>query len=423
MGCTLATLMAPHRGDDATSAAPIRAWPTPEPPKCLPRFGAIDRHGAVVTCLERYSKARPSWRARRSPRLSRLVSTVVVVAFIAGPALISARPANADQLQSAQAQAAQIAAQIQAQASQLAVLSEQYDQDQIHVQQLETQVSQTQGQIALTKTQVSSARGELRQLAIENYTSGSSNDDLGQLFTPSGEQSAATQEYEQVASDSVSSAIDRLNQSESVLSAQESALQNTQSQARTTLAAAQTAQQAAQGELASQQATLSKLKGHIATLVAQKQAQEAAAQAAAFQARIAASQRSSSDSGLQPVPAVPGGGGAEAVAAAESQIGVPYVWAGATAGVGFDCSGLTMWAWAHAGVSLSHSAADQYAESVHVPLSDLQPGDLLFYQEGNTIGHVTMYVGPGQMVQAMETGTNIQITSIWTSGLVGAGRP
>ncbi len=161
--------------------------------------------------------------------------------------------------------------------------------------------------------------------------------------------------------------------------------------------------------------------------MAQKQAAQAAAQAAAFRARVAAqqaaAQQSSSGVGLQPVPAVPGGGGAEAVAAAESQIGVPYIWAGATPGVGFDCSGLTMWAWAHAGVSLSHSAAAQYDETVHVPLSDLQPGDLLFYDEGGIIGHVTMYVGPGEMVQAMETGTNIQITGIWTSGLVGAGRP
>ena len=111
------------------------------------------------------------------------------------------------------------------------------------------------------------------------------------------------------------------------------------------------------------------------------------------------------------------------MAAAETQIGVPYQWAGASPGVGFDCSGLTMWAWGQAGVGLSHSAAGQYAETTHVALSDLQPGDLLFYNEGGTIGHVTMYVGPGQMIQAMETGTTIQITGIWTSGLVGAGRP
>ncbi len=376
-----------------------------------------------MTSLEQYSKARPGWRTRRSPRLGRVVSAIVAIAFIAGPALASTRSAGADQLQSAQAQAAQIAAQIQAQGAKLAVLSEQYDQDQIHVQQLDQHVAQTQAQITQTRAQVTTDRDQLRRLAVADYTSGGSDDGLEQLFTPGGERSAAVQEYQEVASESVSGAIDSLNKSETVLSAQENDLQTTQSQARTTLAAAHVAQQGAQSELANQQATLANLKGNIATLVAQRQAAQAAAQAAAFQARLAASQQSDANSGLQSVPAVPGGGGAEAVAAAESQIGVPYVWAGATPGAGFDCSGLTMWAWAHAGVSLSHSAAAQYDETVHVPLSDLQPGDLLFYMEGGIIGHVTMYVGPGEMVQAEETGTNIQITGIWTSGLVGAGRP
>jgi cell wall-associated NlpC family hydrolase len=347
---------------------------------------------------------------------------VIAVAAIAGPALVSSRPAGADQLQSARAQADQIAAQIQARGAQLAVLSERYDQDQIRVNQLDQQQAQTQNQIAQTKTQVSSEQSNLRGLAIQDYTSGGSNNGLDQLFAPNGERAATVQEYQQVASESVSGAIDRLNQSESELSAQETELQHTQTQASAVLAAAQTARQGAQSALSSQEATLSSLKGQIATLVAQRQAAEAAAQAAAFQARIAA-QQAQADANLPPVPAVPGGGGAEAVAAAESQIGVPYVWAGSTAGVGFDCSGLTMWAWAHAGVSLSHSAAAQYDETAHIPLSDLQPGDLLFYREGGTIGHVTMYVGAGQMVQAMETGTNIEITGIWTGGLVGAGRP
>jgi peptidoglycan DL-endopeptidase CwlO len=377
-----------------------------------------------VTCLEQYSKAQPGQRTRWSPRLSRLVSAAVAVAFIAGPMLTSARPASADQLQSAQAQAAQIAAQIQAQGEKLAVLSEQYDQDQIRAQQLDQQVTQTQAQVAQTKTQVANEQSALRQLAIADYTSGGTSSGLEQLFTPGGERSAAVQEYQQVASASVSGAIDRLNQSDSVLSAQEAGLQTTQSEARATLAAAQAARQGAQSELASQQATLAKVKGRIGTLVAQRQAALAAAQAAAFQARLAAQKAAAAaDAGLPSVPPAPNGGGAEAVAAAESQIGVPYVWAGSSPGAGFDCSGLTMWAWAHAGVGLSHSAADQYAETVHVPLSDLQPGDLLFYREGDTIGHVTMYVGPGEMVQAMETGTNIEITGIWTSGLVGAGRP
>jgi cell wall-associated NlpC family hydrolase len=343
----------------------------------------------------------------------------LVVALTAAAVLPAARPASADDLAKARAEAAQLASQIQAQGQQLATLSEQYDQAQIKVQALDQQVAQTQAQVAQTRTQVLAAQNDLRRQAVKDYTSGASSSGLEQLFAASGESSAVVHEYQQVASSTVSGAIDRLRQLESVLNSQVTQLQAQQTQAHGAVEAAQAARQGAQATLADQQATLSKVKGQIATLVAEQQAAEAAAQAAAFQARLAA-QRASA---LSSAPPAPNGGGATAVAAAESQIGVPYVWGGATPGRAFDCSGLTMWAWAQAGVALSHSAADQYGETTHVPLSDLQPGDLLFYNDGSTIGHVTMYVGPGQMVQAMETGTRIQITGIWTSGLVGAGRP
>jgi cell wall-associated NlpC family hydrolase len=82
-----------------------------------------------------------------------------------------------------------------------------------------------------------------------------------------------------------------------------------------------------------------------------------------------------------------------------------------------------MWAWGQAGVGLPHSAAAQYDDIEHVPLSDMEPGDLIFYDEGGVIGHVTMYIGGGEMIQAPETGENVQITTIWSNGLVGAGRP
>ena len=210
-----------------------------------------------------------------------------------------------------------------------------------------------------------------------------------------------------MASASVSGAIDRLNQSESQLSAQESALQTTQSQARATLAAAQSGPAGRAGRARQPAGDAFEAQGphrHAGGPAAGGPGRRPGRRLPGAPRRRHSDCDSARPRPAAPVPAVPGGGGAEAVAAAESQIGVPYVWAGATPGVGFDCSGLTMWAWAHAGVSLSHSAAAQYAETVHVPLSDLQPGDLLFYQEGDTIGHVTMYVGPGQMVQAMETG-------------------
>ena len=108
--------------------------------------------------------------------------------------------------------------------------------------------------------------------------------------------------------------------------------------------------------------------------------------------------------------------------AAQSQRGVPYVWGGATPGEGFDCSGLTMWAWSQAGVSLAHGATEQYYEIEHVSMSDLQPGDLIFYGDSYLLYHVVMYIGDGMVVQAEETGTNVMDTPI-PPGAFGAGRP
>jgi cell wall-associated NlpC family hydrolase len=125
-------------------------------------------------------------------------------------------------------------------------------------------------------------------------------------------------------------------------------------------------------------------------------------------------------------PVSPGAAGA--VQAAESQLGVEYVWGGesprGSANPGFDCSGLTQWSYAQAGVSLPRTAQDQYDAIVHVPLSDLQPGDLLFWDDGtNSVEHVAMYIGNNTVIQAPETGETVSYSPIWDNGLVGAGRP
>jgi cell wall-associated NlpC family hydrolase len=127
-------------------------------------------------------------------------------------------------------------------------------------------------------------------------------------------------------------------------------------------------------------------------------------------------------------PQSPSGAGAVALHEAERYLGVPYQWGGADVR-GVDCSGLTMLAWRAAGIGLVHSAAIQYAQTTHVPLNQVQPGDLLFYDlSGTGIDHVVMYVGSGPfgastIIQAAHTGTVVQFDPVWYDGLVGAGRP
>jgi hypothetical protein len=101
------------------------------------------------------------------------------------------------------------------------------------------------------------------------------------------------------------------------------------------------------------------------------------------------------------------------VAAAETRIGDPYLWGGAGPNT-FDCSGLVMWAYAHAGISLPHYSGDQYSLTTPVAANALQPGDLLF--PANPGEHVAMYVGNGNIIQAPYTGATVQVISLTSTG-------
>lgn len=97
-----------------------------------------------------------------------------------------------------------------------------------------------------------------------------------------------------------------------------------------------------------------------------------------------------------------------AVMFALNQVGKPYVWGSAGPST-FDCSGLTMAAYAAAGVTLPHSAYHQYDYGHHVAFNQMKPGDLMFFY--SPIAHVTMYIGDGMMVSAPETGDVVKVIS------------
>ena len=95
--------------------------------------------------------------------------------------------------------------------------------------------------------------------------------------------------------------------------------------------------------------------------------------------------------------------------------------------VGFDCSGLALYAWAQVGVFLPHYSGYQYTGQPHVDRSDLQPGDLVFYayntSDPSTIHHVAIWIGDNQIVEAPNSGSYVKISTMYWNGFIGAARP
>lgn len=111
--------------------------------------------------------------------------------------------------------------------------------------------------------------------------------------------------------------------------------------------------------------------------------------------------------------------GAQALQAAISRLGDPYVWGAAGPGQ-FDCSGLVMWAYQQVGISLPHYTGSQFNSGVHVSRNDLEPGDLVFFFPN--ISHVGMYIGNGMMINAPNFGEDVRVQPIYWNEFVGAVR-
>ncbi|MGD9959690.1 NlpC/P60 family protein [Nocardioides sp.] len=136
------------------------------------------------------------------------------------------------------------------------------------------------------------------------------------------------------------------------------------------------------------------------------------------QAAILEASRSGDISRLPDISA--SGRAAAAVQYAMAQVGKAYVY-GAAGPSAFDCSGLTMMAWAQAGVGLPHSSSAQFSSGPRISESDLQPGDLVFYY--SPISHVGMYIGNGLIVNAENPSAGVKVTGLHAMPYVGAVRP
>jgi cell wall-associated NlpC family hydrolase len=98
---------------------------------------------------------------------------------------------------------------------------------------------------------------------------------------------------------------------------------------------------------------------------------------------------------------------------AKQFVGNPYVWGGTSLTNGADCSGFTLSIYKKYGVSLPHHAASQAQMGTKIDISELQPGDLVFYAKNGSVNHVAIYIGNGQVVHASNPKTGIKISSLY----------
>jgi peptidoglycan DL-endopeptidase CwlO len=170
---------------------------------------------------------------------------------------------------------------------------------------------------------------------------------------------------------------------------------------------------------------LGTLKDRAAARASRAQDRAAAAAAATSSSGATATARGPAPapapaSAPAPAPAPASGRAAAAVRYAMSKVGDAYVY-GAAGPSAFDCSGLTMMAWAQAGVGLPHSASAQMGSGTPVSQSQLRPGDLVFYY--SPVSHVGMYIGNGQIVNAENPSVGVKITGVNSMPYAGAVRP
>ena len=392
-----------------------------------------------------------SSRPVRTARAARSVAVVASVALVVGAGLTGT--ASAQDVEGTRAKVQRLAAEMDRLEARASELDEQYLQTGIELSKAETELKKNRDAVADAQARMDQARSEANSYIVSAYMSAGSDvaglgvgdpnvavnekvlmetlhgdrqqvaDDLRAAQMDLDDRSADLEQASKALEDKKARQSSIKADLEASVSAQQDLLDGANSELRAAIAAEQERQaQAAAAKAAADAAARARAQEQAAARTTTTAARTAGAPARPGRAPAPAKPATPAPAPAPSLPVAPVGSGAgAAIAAAQSVMGTPYRWAGASPSTGFDCSGLTMWAWARGGRSLPHSSSAQFAATQRISLDQLQPGDLVFFN--NPISHVGLYIGGGQMIHSPHTGDVVKISPITRMGkLVRAGR-
>ena len=397
-------------------------------------------------------------------RTRRRRAVIAATLFLAGTAVMPDVDVAATPIDDQRAKVEAITDQLEELEEKADILAEDYAVANTKLEQVRADIAETEARIAAKSAKTEVLRAELTKLAVYAYMN-SGNAEFNPLFSTVGSATEGLQRNHltTVASDSGRATNDQLDDALADLDDEHDRLANQRDEAAEeaeNLAAAKAANDEQKAEYQRARTTAEAELGDLIKQEEERRAREsyermqreaAAAQAGARNTAQPAPNAPTSRSNATPAspaaqnpgprapappapqpspvlappppPAIPAASSraGTAINAAMTQLGVPWVFAMAEPGVGFDCSGLTSWAWAKAGVSMPHQSAMQYNSLPHVPISSAEPGDLIFYY--SPISHVGIYLGGGKLVHAPNSGSVVNVATVNWNKVVGVARP
>jgi cell wall-associated NlpC family hydrolase len=310
------------------------------------------------------------------------------------------------QIEAKQAEAQQVMAQIQQMDADLSHVIEAYNAEQVELDQIVAEQKVNNRRLKIARSNLGDAQGNLEARLVDLYINGSP--DLVEIILGSSSLDDILDGIESASrvTDQDAQILSEVRRFKKEIKEREAKLAKARKRQEEVVAAQEAKRDEIQAALAQRESLYNSIKDQIAELEEAERRRQARINAAA-QARVATptSSGGGSDAPTGAPPSQYGG----VVGIAMQYLGIPYRWGGSSPSTGFDCSGFTMYVFSQVGVSLPHNAAMQYGYGSAVSRSELQPGDLVFF---NGLGHVGIYIGGNQFVHSPHTGDVVKVSSI-----------